>query len=67
MSREARPLAALPGDTMASYWNVLLPAFPGIILRTGDLMSDDLGRNGVIATTELSELGWRLAVRQATT
>lgn len=65
--RESRPLANLPGDTSASLWTVLVPACPGVILRTADLMSDDLGRNGVVATTELTDLGWRLAVRQATT
>jgi hypothetical protein len=66
-SREGRPLADLPNDTSVSLWTVLLPVFPGIVLQTADLMSDDLGRNGVIATTELTSLGWRLAVRQATT
>lgn len=66
VSREARPLANLPSDTSVSYWTVLLPACPGVTLRTADLMYDDLGRSGVVATTELSELGWRLAVRQAT-
>ena len=66
-SREARPMAALPGDTMTSNWTVLLPAHPRVILKTGDLMSDDIGRNGVVVTTELTSLGWRLTVRQATT
>lgn len=66
-SREAHPMAPLPGDTTASLWTVLLPAPLAISLQTGDLMSDDLGGKGVIATTELSDLGWRLAVRQATT
>ena len=66
-TREGRSFANLPGDTPASVWTVLVPAAPGIILRSADLMSDDLGRNGVIATTELTERGWRLVVRQATT
>jgi hypothetical protein len=66
-SREGRSLANLPSDTSVSYWTVLLPACPGVVLQTADLMSDDLGRNGVVATTELTGLGWRLAVRQATT
>jgi hypothetical protein len=66
-SREGRPLANLPNDTSVSYWTVLLPACPSIVLQNADLMSDDLGRSGVVATTELTDLGWRLAVRQATT
>jgi hypothetical protein len=35
------------------------------MLRASDLMVDDLGRNGVVAAAELTELGWRLAVKQA--
>lgn len=66
-SRESRPLANLPGDTSVSLWTVLLPSCPGVVLQTADLVSDDLGRCGVIATTELTDLGWRLAVRQAMT
>jgi len=65
-TREVRPLANLPGDTAVSLWTVLLPSCEGVVLATADLMSDDLGRNGVVATTELTNLGWRLAVRQAT-
>jgi hypothetical protein len=30
-------------------------------------MSDDLGRNAVVAAAELTDLGWRLSVKQATT
>jgi hypothetical protein len=66
-SREGRPLADLPGDTSVSYWTVLLPGCTEVVLQTADLMADDLGRNGVVVTTELTGLGWRLAVRQATT
>jgi len=57
--------AALPGDVPPGSWTVLLPAVPGVVLRTGDLFEDDLGRAGVVAEAEFSELGWRLSVRQA--
>jgi hypothetical protein len=30
-------------------------------------MQDDLGRTAVVGAAELSELGWRLTVRQVTT
>jgi hypothetical protein len=66
-SREGRPFANLPNDTSVSYWTVLVPACSGVVLQTADLMSDDLGHNGVVTTTELTNLGWRLSVRQATT
>jgi hypothetical protein len=61
---------ALPGDAPglpggAGGWEVLLPVSAEVVLRTGDLLEDDIGRNGVVASTELSALGWRLFVRQA--
>jgi hypothetical protein len=30
-------------------------------------MSDDLGRNAVVSASELTSLGWRISVKQATT
>lgn len=62
-----RPEADLPSDNTVPYWTILLPAIPNVVLRTADLMVDDLGRNAVVAAVELSELGWRLTVKQATT
>ena len=57
----------LPADAPAESWRVLLPKIEGIVLRGGDLLYDDLGRTGVVSAAELTELGWRLVVRQATT
>ncbi len=57
----------LPSDAVPESWQVLLPAPPAVVLRNGDLMSDDLGRNGVVSSAELSDLGWRLLVKQTTT
>ncbi len=62
-----RPDADLPTDSSIPYWTVLMPAFPGVTLLPADLLTDDLGRNAVVAAAELSELGWRLTARQATT
>lgn len=62
-----RPAGDLPGDSSNPYWTVLLPAFPGVILRPSDLMTDELGRNAVVAAAELTELGWRIVAKQATT
>ncbi len=59
--------ADLPGDSSIGYWTVLMPFVPGVTLLQSDLMTDDLGRNAVIAAAELSDLGWRVTVRQATT
>jgi hypothetical protein len=66
---------ALPADAPgviggAGGWAVLLPAFSlngaKLLLRTGDLATDDLGRTGVVSTAELTSLGWRIHMRQAT-
>lgn len=57
--------AELPEAMQGGGWSVLLPALPGVVLREGDRVADDLGRIGVIAQAELSEPGWRLAVRRA--
>ncbi len=61
---------ALPGDAPglpggAGGWEVLMPGTPGVLLRPGDLVSDDLGRTAVLSGTELTALGWRLFARQA--
>ena len=59
--------ADLPTDSSVAYWTVLMPYVPDVILHQSDLMTDDLGRNAVVAATELTDLGWRLTVKQATT
>jgi hypothetical protein len=53
-----------PGLVGGGGWTVLLPA-AGVSLRPGDLARDELGRGAVVATAELSGLGWRLHMRQA--
>ena len=57
--------ATLPEALASGSWTVLLPAVPGVVLREGDRVQDDLGRLGVVAQAELSEPGWRLLVRRA--
>jgi len=61
------PQADLPSNATVPFWTVLLPSVPGVVLRPADLMSDDLGRNAVVAAAELTDLGWRLTVKQAST
>lgn len=61
------PAAGLPSDVPIPSWTVLLPARGDVAVRTGDLFSDDLGRRAVVAASELTEMGWRLAVKQAST
>ena len=61
--------AALPTDAPIGYWTVLLPTActpngSPIILQPADLLIDDLGRSATISGAELTDLGWRLTVRQ---
>lgn len=75
-SGEREP-AELSSDVRLGGYSVLLPAMPRLMpareetflttLRTGDLMTDDLGRSYVVSSSELSEMGWRLLVKLATT
>ena len=63
----AKPNASLPADSTAATWTVMLPQLTEIILRPTDIMTDDLGRSGIVSTAELTALGWRLVVRQSST
>ena len=72
-----REPAELPSDVRLGGYSVLVPAGPRLTaacdgasqttLRADDLMTDDLGRNYVVSSAELSEMGWRLLVKLATT
>jgi hypothetical protein len=57
----------LPSDLTVPYWSVLLPAPSGLLLSPGDLITDDLNRSAVIASSELTSLGWRINAKMATT
>lgn len=59
--------ADIAADLQSGAWQVLLPLSLNIGLRTGDKLTDDTGRIGIIASIELSDLGWRLLARQAST
>ncbi len=56
--------ARLPADGLPASWIMLLPALVGTVLRTGDLVRDDLGRTGLVGAAEVSDLGWRMIVKQ---
>lgn len=57
----------LPGDVRNPWWIVLLPAFTGVMLRTADIITDELSRRYVISSAELTDLGWRCTAQQAQT
>lgn len=55
----------LPGDVRTPWWAILMPAWPGVIIRTSDILTDDLGRKYVISSAELTDMGWRMTAMQA--
>ena len=57
---------SLPADAGAGTWTILMPHHTGTTLKNGDTLTDDLGRSALIATTELTHLGWHLTARQTT-
>ena len=66
-NRTSASAADLPTDQTVPYWNILLPAITSVILSPGDLITDDLRRTATIAGTELTNLGWRISAKMATT
>ena len=60
-------LASIPAETNPGMWQVLLPPSLRLELLTTDTVADDLGRHGVIASIETTDLGTRLTVQQAST
>jgi hypothetical protein len=57
--------AKLPGDVKTPWWAILMPAWPGLVLRTSDIIRDDLDRKYVISSAELTDMGWRITAMQA--
>jgi hypothetical protein len=66
-SRSSASETKLPGEQAIPYWAILLPAHGSITLSPGDIVTDDIGRTAVIAASELTDLGWRISARMATT
>lgn len=57
--------AILPGDVRSPWWAILLPHWPGVTLRSGDIITDDIQRRYVISSAELSDLGWLITAQQS--
>jgi len=62
-----RSEVGLPEDAGRPGWQVLLPAWPGLLLLNSDSMTDDLGNRYILSSVELTDLGWRVSAQQAVT
>lgn len=54
----------LPATVAPGSWELLFPTVLGLVLRTNDRVSDDLGRNAIVTAAELSDLGWRVIAKE---
>jgi hypothetical protein len=66
-SIEGKSPTHLPGDTAIPNMIALLPSIHGQIIQPTDMVTDEYGMNAVVASAELSDLGWRLNIRLVTT
>jgi len=57
--------AKLPQDVKTPWWSILMPAWPGVVFRTSDIIRDELDRKYVISSAELTDMGWRITAMQA--
>lgn len=55
----------LPASVKEAGWIALLPPSVPITIQSGDVITDDLKRRFTVYVAELSELGWRLQVKEA--
>jgi len=54
----------LPTDVRTPWWQILLPSWTGVTLRTSDIIIDDLGRKYLVSSAELTDMGWRITATQ---
>jgi hypothetical protein len=66
-NRSSGSVTNLPTDQAIPFWNILLPAIAHVVLSPGDLVTDDLNRTAAIVGSELTDLGWRVSAKMATT
>jgi len=59
--------AGLPGDPRGAQWVIYLPASASAQIRASDVVEDDQASpmRFIIASAELTDMGWRLRAQQA--
>jgi hypothetical protein len=61
MSRGGRqPDASLPADAPGGGWEILFPQWAPVVLRPGDIATDETGRRYLFSACELTDFGWRI-------
>jgi hypothetical protein len=57
----------LPAGVREAAWSILLPSSVPVVVKSGDIATDDLGRRFTIESAELSDLGWRMLATEVHT
>lgn len=59
--------AQLPMDEVSPFFILLLPHLAGVDIRPSDIVTDNAApaRRYIVASSELSQLGWRIVVQHA--
>jgi hypothetical protein len=57
--------ADLPGDVTMKGYTILMPIWPGVVIRTSDRISLDSGVMVTVAQAEGTDLGWRILGTQS--
>ena len=55
----------LPADAGAGMWRILMPAWSGVIITPGCIITDDIGKRLIVRQAELTDLGWNIQAVQA--
>jgi hypothetical protein len=55
----------LPGDSGVGIWRVLLPAWTGVLVLPGYIITDDVQKRMVVRQAELTDFGWNIQAVQA--
>jgi hypothetical protein len=57
----------LPEDAGYGSWRILMPHWPGAVIRAGTILTDDINNRMIVQSAELQDLGWRIDATQAVT
>ena len=55
---------SVPDDVKSPWYALRMPMLAGVTINSGDIITDDLDRRYTVSSTELTEYGWRLTMRQ---
>ena len=54
----------LPTDSREPMWTILMPNLGGVIIRIGDIITDNINEEYAVSENELTDLGWRITAMQ---